>query len=63
MAIDGSDKKGIMLVVVVSLLIVLVVKDDLGMCMKGNNDGGVGISTRIFAIHLESSICAAESFW
>ena len=51
-----------MLVVVLSLQIVLVVNDDFGMSMKGNNDGGVGISTRIFAIHLESSICAAESF-
>ena len=51
-----------MLVVVLSLHIVLVENGDFGISMKGNNDGGVGISTIIFAIHLESSIYAAESF-
>ena len=54
--------KGIMLVVVFPLDNVSVGNGDFGIFTKGNNDGGVGISTMRFATHLELSTCAAESF-
>ena len=53
----------IMLVIVLSLEIVLVWNDDFGILMKANKDGGVGIYTSIFVIHLESSSCTVQSFW
>ena len=55
--------KGIMLVVVLLLEIVLVENDDFSIFMKANIYGGVGMSTTVFASHLESSSCEAESCW
>ena len=50
-------------VVVVLMLAVFVNRFDFDTGMKASKDGGVGISTISFAIHLESSCCAAASFW
>ena len=63
-AIGGVDKNGMMSVVVVVLMLaVFVNRSDFDTGIKASKDGGVGISTISFAIHLESSCCAAASFW
>ena len=58
----GMDRKRIILVDVLLLVIVSVGNVDFGVFMKSNKDGGVGTSTTIFAIHLESPSCATEIF-